>query len=397
MDNTILFLLRDAMYGTAPTGETAKGLRDCSDPEQLMRLAEIHNILPLVGPVFLEAVPDYPEKEKLRQYLRTHIGRQVMASAQLRNVASALNEAEIPYLVVKGAAIRALYPEPDRRPSTDEDIYVGTAEVEKTKGLLETLGFSGDRADDGEPVLHYYGYGLHIELHTRLSERPELEAYFAGQLKSPQLFELEGTMVHTMPNEAHFLFLAEHFYRHFIHGGVGIRQVADMVLLAQQPGICWEHVWEQLEKLHLGVLTCGVLEIGEGYLGLPAGQAQIPQEIQVRCPRGDDLLLDILDAGVFGGSTMERRHSSTITVRAAEGDRNKSSMLKTLFPGKTYMASGYPYLTKAPWLLPVAWGSRIAGYLREGKSAGKRAAESLSMGQRRIRLMQEYELIDREG
>lgn len=380
MKRTLLLLLRDAMCGVVPSAETRAAVNACADPEGLLRLAEQHNILSLVGNLFLQAKPEYSGREKLRQYIRVHVGRQIMASQALKRLVQALEEQSIPYFVVKGAALRALYPEPDCRPSTDEDVFVAPAERENATRVLLSLGYTENTALSDEAVRHFLGPQLHVELH--LCTKSELPAADAR-------FRLDGLPVHTLGAQEHLLFLAEHFYAHFVHGGVGIRQVADMVLLAQQPEICWEGLWDALEERRLAVLVCGLMQIGVKYLGLPEQQVQIPDALLRRCPGGEILLEDILDSGVFGSSTMERRHSSTLT---AEG--TQSGFFRAVFPGRKRLSAVYPYLNERPWLLPLAWSSRLVGYLREDRTPGKRAAESMRLAKQRRALMKQYDLID---
>lgn len=393
MEKTLLLLLRDAMKGTAPTAETVAQVKACTEPEKLLQLSELHNILPLVGPLFLEARPDYPETQKLRQYIRTHVVRQIMALDALCRVTAAFEKQQVQYLVIKGAACRALYPRPEHRPSTDEDILVAPEDLEHAAEVFASLGYTRGQEEPEAQVHHFTNPMLHVELHQTLIRRQGLNKMLMERLKEPLFFAVEGRKLRTLPHQEHFLFLAEHFYKHFIHGGVGIRQVADMVLMAQQPGICWEETWAQLEEMELEILICGVLEIGIAHLGLREDAVEIPMEIRKRSPGPELLLEDILDAGAFGGSTMERRHSSSVTVQAVQGETGQTSLLKTLFPGAKQLSGRYSYLKRKPWLLPVAWGSRIIGYLREDKGAGKRAMESVSMGKQRMALMKQYGIL----
>ena len=110
-------------------------------------------------------------------------------------------------------------------------------------------------------------------------------------------------------------------------------------------------------------------------------------------PGPEPLLEDMLDAGVFGGSTMERKHSSLVTMGAAQGKGEKSSLLGTVFPGEAQLSGRYPWLKGRPWLLPAAWGLRIGGYVREGGSLRKRASDSATLGKQRVALMGQYGLI----
>lgn len=391
MKETLLYLLRDAMAGISPAPDTVELVRSCPDIEGLLKLAEIHNILPLVGPLVLEALPEYADAPKLKSHIRQRAIVQAMATGALCGICGALEENGIPYLVVKGAACRAMYPRPDQRPSTDEDILVPEAYIPQTEEILTAQGFQpGQR--EGQ-VLHYNSPLLHVELHRYLTEEPLLEEKLQGAMTRPGLFSVDGKQLRTLPPQEHFLFLSVHFYKHFLSGGVGVRQAADMVLMARQQEICWTEVWDRLEDLGIAGLICGVLEIGIRYLGLEDSQMEIPERLRKASPGPEPLLEDMLDAGVFGGSTMERKHSSLVTVGAAQGQNEKERFLRTLFPGSDQLRSRYPWLKEHPWLLPAAWTCRFAGYIREGGAVGKRASESAAMGKQRVALMKMYGLL----
>ena len=121
--------------------------------------------------------------------------------------------------------------------------------------------------------------------------------------------------------------------------------------------------------MHLERLVWNMMDLGVRYLGLAPHMVWGPPEL----PKADSeaLLLDILDAGVFGSSTMERKHSSLITIRAASDGRGREGTLgSAIFPPAASLAGRYPYLRKWPCLLPVAWCARGLGYLKEGRNVG---------------------------
>ena len=67
---------------------------------------------------------------------------------------------------------------------------------------------------------------------------------------------------------------------------------------------------------------------------------------------------------------------------------------KSMFPSAKSLESRYPYLKKYPYLLPVAWFSRIAKYGKEQKgNANNSAMESLKIGSERVELLRKYKVI----
>lgn len=389
MEKLLLMLLKEAIETGRPTEETSAMLQK-GQIQGLLEKAEQHNILTLVGPLVLEALPELEDGARLRSHIKKQVLRQIMASSALVQVTERLKGEHIPYLLVKGAYCRSIYPNPAYRGSSDEDILVPEPYFHQAEKLLLAMGYQRGQEGEESDVHSFFSAMLHLELHRCLTDHTGLEQCLEEKLTAPDWFSLDGKMVRTLPPHEHFLYLTAHFYKHFLAGGVGIRQVADMVMVARQGNIRWQQVWEQLRDMGTDVLICGVLEIGETYLGL--GPVPVPEEIRGKCPGCELLLEDILDAGIFGTSTMERKHSSLMTIEAVQG-RKKSTVLRTAFPKGEQLVHRYPYLKNRPWLLPVAWGSRMAAYLREGKNPAKRAAESTAVGKKRVELLRQYGLI----
>ena len=111
------------------------------------------------------------------------------------------------------------------------------------------------------------------------------------------------------------------------------------------------------------------------------------------------MLDDLLDSGIYGGSNMSRKHSSSITLNAVsaqkQGKKPGNHVLKTVFPPAKALEGRFPYLKEHPYLLPVAWTSRLFHYQKElQRTSDNDAAESIRIGNQRIELMKEYGIID---
>ena len=140
----------------------------------------------------------------------------------------------------------------------------------------------------------------------------------------------------------------------------------------------------------------GLAEIGRKFLGFSFEKVHYPVFLQKEHVNCEHLILDLLDSGIFGDSTMERKHSSNITLAAAESGKKDTvaSVKASLFPGKAYMEKGYPWIKKCPWLLPVAWGMRIVGYLKSKRKSSKEEPGGVEIGMSRVELLREYGIID---
>ena len=235
---------------------------------------------------------------------------QALSTRDFLQLVNKMNEAKLHPLVVKGIIARKLYPIPDERVSGDEDLLI-TKELFPTyhQFFTEHNLVTGDDLEPYEVPYQLKGSSLYIELHKTLFQE-ESVAYGSWN----QFFEkaherrttevIEGVEVSTMCPTDHFLFLILHAFKHFLHSGVGIRQVADIMMFASHYEIDYDSIFNDLQKIHLEVFGATLLSIGKKYLH----DAPIPDKYLELSENMDHLLEDILDAGVYGNSSMSRKH-----------------------------------------------------------------------------------------
>lgn len=393
-DQVFLSLVRDSIREGKAAGSTLEAVASLTTSQlgDILALARLHHLEPMVGAVLSPASKDPAFSRSLRQEVLSAGAETARKEVALSALTQALSQAGIPYALVKGAALRVLYPEPELRISSDEDILVedfGPAET-----VFASQGFHSVISDSF--VQTWVKGNLRIELHRSLLEGWEFQGVdpkiFDGCLKRRCPYLFSWGSAYTLSPQEHFLYLILHFYKHFLSGGIGIRQVCDILLFAEQEKDClhFPEIWAFLKGARLDVLFRSLLEIGERYLAMPPC---IPVPQGIPAPGCEDLLQDILAAGAYGSSTMERKRSSRITMAAAEsGKASSGGAIHALFPSRKALAGQYPYLNRHPWLLPAAWGSRIFTYLRSG--SGKGASVSARIGRTRVALLQKYGILD---
>ena len=310
-------------------------------------------------------------------------------------------------LVVKGIICRNLYEKADYRTSGDEDILVRKEDFAVCDAVLLEEGFQREEADDCHlpqeiPYLNPRS-GVYIEMHFSLFAEESgayghLNQEFTDVWNSAVCEEIQGTPVWTLAPTLHLLYLICHSLKHFLHGGFGIRQVCDMVMMAEHFGeqIDWPYLDMRLQALRMKCFWDNLVQIGVRYLDFSCGKAHCPTESKKTDADCMDLLLDLLNSGIYGDSTAERKHSSNITLAAAESGHKDTaaSVRASLFPGREYMKRGYPWLERFPWLLPAAWGMRIFRYLRSAAKKDRSQSGSVEIGMSRVELLREYDIID---
>lgn len=381
---------------------------------ELFDLAIQHQILPMVYEA-VYACPAFgsmPDNQK--DYIKHRMIQQVMVqgrkTAEFLALYSRLLEKSLAPIVVKGIICREMYREPDYRASGDEDVLIPPEQFTLCdqvfrENAMDYLEPEKDPEKEGEVPYYKKGGLLHIELHKELFPAQseaygELNEMFRNVFQRKIQTEIQGIPVYTMGHTDHLLYLILHAFKHFLHSGFGIRQVCDIVIYANIYGseIDWEYLYQACQKIRGENFTAALFHIGEKYLNFDKEQAHYPAVWQEEEADGEALLDDLLQGGVFGDSSLSRKHSSNMTLAAVtdekKGKKAKASLASSLFPDKEYMAGKYTYLEKYPFLLPAAWGSRILNYMKETKGTKNNdAKESIAIGNQRVELLKKYKII----
>lgn len=369
---------------------------------RLLKLSEAHRMLPMVFhavyscPVARRADPALMGRYRMRA--TQMMALQTQKTAEFMPLLDALRASGAEPLVVKGITCRELYPNPDHRLSSDEDILINPAQFSRCHDTLEALGFATRDPQEPSYELTYQrpGSPLLLEIHRSLFPA-ESQAY--GDLnrffRNVHSRSVEKMGVPTLHPTDHILFLLCHAFKHFVHSGFGMRQVCDLILFANAYGqeIDWGYVLDCCRQIRAEQFAAGLFRIGWNYLGFSLEHSRYPLQWQAIYVDEQPLLEDILQAGVYGSADEDRLHSSLITLQAVADQKNRGnsgSMLQAVFPPPEVMEKRYPYLKDKPLLLPIAWTDRILKY---GKSSAT-AADTLRVGSDRIGLLKRYGILD---
>lgn len=392
----------------AINGRTVNWGEDLSEAEwqALYSAAAKHNILPLVADALPCALPE-PYAKRMRQ----EIVSQAERTAEMCLLLEHLQGKGLHPLVIKGMVCRSLYPVPEHRPSTDEDLLINPAEFMQMHAALLEYGLEpvkpeADLRENYEVTYQLPDRRLFVEVHKSLfiQEIPYLNRLnncFREVYAKAVTQRICGVSVRTPEPNDHLLYLLLHALKHFLLSGVGIRQVCDIAVYSDRnrDSISWGGLRRKLSELGVLDYARAVYRIADKFLlpghGLPSYLAGW----DIESVDFEPMLEDIMEGGLYGMSTMSRAHSATMTMNAAaeqHGDRVKA-LLHAVFQPRKDMKEKYRYLEKAPYLLPVAWAQRLARYWREllrGDRRTNSALDSIRVGSERIRLLQKYRIID---
>lgn len=415
LNNIFIKILNSALRNIALEETSDIQSLTADEWQELINLAQTHKVLPMVYDVVYK-LPEFQKqndafKLSLRHAILQQLSLQTIRTTEFFRLNKQLQEQGVKPLVVKGIVCRSLYPKLDSRPSSDEDVLVAPEHYEISQRVIEDFGLvmedKEDRAaDEYEITYSTQDKLLRIELHRALFEEVnksygDSNKYFKDVFERAIELQIEGQRVYTLAPTDHLLFLICHGFKHFIFSGCGIRQMCDIIMFANHFGneIDWDHIMEAARDLHLEKFAVAIFKIGSRHLSFDPLQAHYPDEWAQMEIDEMPMLEDLLNAGVFGVSTLSRGHSGRITLNAVaahkQGKSGKSSVLHSLFPSARSLRQHYPYLTKRPYLLPVAWVCRIVKYGVEMlKTRDNSTAESIKIGQQRVELLKYYGVIE---
>lgn len=397
----IKFMLLDALR-CAIRGESLS-LNDLSMDKrwELYLFSAEHHVLPLV--VNASCEDNAGEKTSgIKEQAKQLVISQAQHTADFLLLLRTLERQELRPAVVKGLVCRSLYPEPELRLSVDEDLLIRPEEYDRYSKALAGAGFQMENSSDGEDYeisfIHPDSH-LRIELHTSLfpadsDSYGSCAGFFEEALDHTIDLEIGGMRVKTLSPTDHLLFLICHAYKHLLHGGVGIRQLCDMALMAEtfDGQIDWAYIRRSCDALNISVFTAAMFRICEKHLGF--AMPDVFSEIETD---ESALLEDVLSGGVYGVIDIDRAHSSTMTLEAVSADRGgrrRKGALHTVFLPLESMRGKFPYLRKHPWLLPAAWTQRIFRYLtRKDRPDPVNPAKSVQIARERIELLRQYRII----
>lgn len=397
-----LKIMSKALHGEQITSEPTG-----DELQEILAIAVKQHLLPVLLEAFPGAcVPD-PDKSVLAVYKQLAIGQVTQQAGQTLDFLALyryLRKEGLHPVVIKGEVCSRLYPQQYHRISVDNDLYIEKTELRACHRALLAYGLQTDTPEEQLYLKDEITYQdnnqdgsnrFYIELHSALFDTDpdapgNLNACFTDIFTNA--VETDGVLA--MSPQDHLLYLLLHAFKHFIHSGVGIRQTCDIALWthAYSEQIDWQWVFERCKCVHAEIFAAAQLRIAER-LGFPMPSASCWQNITINM---EPMLDDMFAGGVFGADSLTRLHTSTVTLNAIRKSRSgkKVGIMRSLFPARTYMAGRYHYVQKYSLLLPVAWISRMIGYIEEVRhNEASRASGSLKLAKERIRLLQYYGVI----
>ncbi len=329
-----------ALLGAAVQPGKVPVLEEPSYPE-ILRLAESHAVTGLLYPPLKKCLPgDDPFLLRMKKQSFASATRESIQETELARIYEVCNKTEIPILPLKGCIIKNLYPHPELRFMSDADLLIQHEHRDRIREGLEGLGFRFHKVDAGDTDVYVSPLSLNYEIHLGLSDEgfSQKSRDFTGSLLNLSHPKNDNSYVMELCPEDHYIYILCHFIKHFIFGGVGIRQLTDLFICYSRWELDLHRIEERLEELELTEFHGNLKALWEHWFHeAPAGAIT------------EALGEFILHSGVFGNE--EQR----ATDRILSVSQENNYVFSRLFPPYRVMKGYFPILKKLPFLLPFAW------------------------------------------
>ncbi|MGN0468822.1 MAG: nucleotidyltransferase family protein [Acutalibacteraceae bacterium] len=364
--------------------------------EEAMRLIELSAEHALSG-ILIPLIIKQSSSGKVlafKQAVITQMSVQVRKTYRFLDIYEKVQAESSGAICVKGIIMRSFWKEPDLRISCDEDIILAENHFENFSKKLEENGFEIQKAENGEMRFSDTLSPLILEV----SKKPFCESGEFGNELDKIFSDFQNHVVKQAVNQKtlltfdadyNLLYLICHAFKHFIRGGVGIRQICDILIFtkAKNDEINYDFVFENLKRIRAELFAVYIFETGFKYLGFDRADFSFDfSAYDIDCDAFAD---DIIEAGVFGNSDKNRLHSAQLTYDYAVSGKKNLPILRRVFPEKNVIYSAYPNAEKHKSHYLYYCFVRLISYLREKNTNAK---GTISTANKRKRLLEKLEI-----
>ena len=362
------------------------------DYKRLYSLAREHNLCGVLYCAVKNAESkDVIEKELFNRLENTFFDLVYTSNMQVQTlgeVKALLSQAQIRFVLFKGAVLRNLFPVAESRSMGDTDLLIDKENRNKVKELLTANGFIC-KSSNG-PVWDYEKNGVLFEVHTSAlngkAGSGDVKEHFENAIERAVFNGYEGVF----PDEYHFEYLIAHIAHHFCFYGAGIKLVLDLAAVLKKCNVNLDRVLLNLSECELSDFARVILSVCFKWYG-------VGRDFGISTQKTEDFLAC---HGAFGNSN--RSTAAVLERRAIEENASLgkiSSKMRLLFPSYEKMKE-IPYIKfieDRPYLTPLAWAYRLFYNIKNRKDFMKTAVSELGSDNARAQAADEYDYFKEIG
>lgn len=312
------------------------------DLNKIYELASTHSLAAMVALSLERAIPlpykyDQAKKKALRKI--------ALFDYERSRIFEAMDKQKIWYMPLKGIVLENYYPQFGMREMSDNDILCDYCRSKDVKQLMEQLGYSCDKYE--ERVDDYYTKPpLAFEMHRFLFDERENKLFFDyyKNIKNRLILVNNGRFEYKFSLEDFYIYQLAHEYKHYIHGGIGLRSLVDSFIFLKKYNkiLNWSYIFDELKILNLSQFEENNREL---VLSIFSDNKLTNVE--------KENLLYFVTSGTHG--TQEHFLSNVVSKKLHGDDSPKSKrkyLIHRLFIQGSDLEKNYPFFAKHAILIP---------------------------------------------
>ena len=345
-------LLRSEICG-AEIGDEVKNLITTEMLPVLYKISKSHDLAHLVAEALDKngLLDDSDVAKKFRSERNMAIFRYEQINYELGEICRVFEENKIEHIPLKGAVLRAYYPQPWMRTSCDIDILIKEENLDKAiKLLCDHLGYGKVHRGTHDVSLHSPS-NVNLELHFSLLE--DNRANNASVILNSVWDRVQSVgdgYRKALQDDFFYYYHIAHMAKHIEFGGCGIKPFLDLWVLNEKVPFDQEKCDAVLEEGGLKTLADNAKKLAYVWFGEEA-----------HTPLTQKLEEYILTGGVYGSA------QNMVAAQAAKKGRGLKYILSRIWFPYDLLKLRYPRVEKCKLLIPYYQICRWMNFLFKGK------------------------------
>lgn len=260
--------------------------------------------------------------------------RNLMQNHYFDIIKDEFNKENIKFIPLKGFIIKNIYPKEYFRTMSDIDILVKEKDTKKIKSIMEKLNFDVKNYNRAHHDSYLNNENVLIEIHRTL---------LTTDNKYMKYFKNKNYFKDSMNKEEFYIYMIIHMTKHFINGGLGIRNFIDIKIYLDKykNKLDFNYINKCFEDLKLTKFHNEMINIKDLWF-----------EDYKRDEKIERIEEYILRSGTYG---LIKNRAAIKIIK----NKNKRYYFRRIFPSLNEMKGIYHKLNKYPFLLPYYWVVRI--------------------------------------
>lgn len=324
----------------------------------LYKLSDYHNVANIVyyGLLGMDYEELKPWKKKFEERYHQAVLSEEYYSGVLPLVVNTLEQYKIHCMVLQGYIMRHFYPQPDMRFTSSVRILIDKGREEALKKAMAYLDFE-EQESPVEGELRYYKIpGVLLVFLTELSFiNRKSQKYFSLSLKDYGK-EPGHRYIHKLDTEEYYILTLACAAESYARGSIDIQFMLDIwfFYIKSFDKMDWAVIYKELSYLDLGDFPEYIIKLTANWFAgmLFAG----------------DSLFEAMERYILTKGVQGRKESESLLPLVKEvadfyrkdlKKKRRQQILDWVFPGKDYMGTMFPAVSRFVWLLPVCWILRL--------------------------------------